>query len=134
MSGNAVSPSFSFKQQSSSAMKATQRYNNLGGEGIQCQVSIVFSPRRSHRGFSRKVQSMVKQLERERSGELVTAGMGGVGKGGREGYEQRNWRQLTDRDLARLGTVARSRYLAVSGNYRQPTYIYTSSPVEVCNV
>lgn len=64
--------------------------------------------RRSHRGFSSKVQSLLKQLERTEEGERE------VEKRGREKYEQRNWKQLSERELSKLGTVARSRYQAVS--------------------
>lgn len=64
---------------------------------------------RSHRGFSSKVQSLLKQLERTEDRER---GLAEVEK--REKYEQRNWKQLSERELSKLGTVARSRYQAVS--------------------
>lgn len=66
---------------------------------------------RSHRGFSSKVQSLLKQLERTEEGER---GLVEVEKRGKEKYEQRNWKQLSERELSKLGTVARSRYQAVS--------------------
>lgn len=51
---------------------------------------------------------MLKQLERTEEGER------GLEKRGREKYEQKNWKQLSERELSKMGTVARSRYLAVS--------------------
>ena len=64
---------------------------------------------RSDRGYSSKVQQLVKRLEKETRG-------GGEGRaGGGEGRrEVRNWRECSQRELERIGPVARSRYLAVS--------------------
>ena len=63
---------------------------------------------RSDRGYSGKVQQMVRQLEME-------GGTGGEGREGkRERHEPKNWRQVSQKELERMGPVARSRYLAVS--------------------
>lgn len=66
---------------------------------------LVATPR-SDRGYSCKVQQMVRQLEREKQ----TRG-GGRGEK-REKYQHRNWREVPQKDIESMGPVARSRYLA----------------------
>lgn len=51
---------------------------------------------------------MLKQLERTEGGLVVAE------KRGREKYELKNWKQLSERELSKLETMARSRYQAVS--------------------
>ena len=53
---------------------------------------------------------MVKQLEREGQGGETESG----GETRREKHELKNWKQLSEKELSGMGTVARSRYQAVS--------------------
>lgn len=68
---------------------------------------------RSDRGYSSKVQQMVRQVERETRGREWKAAEEEQRKK-REKYEQSNWRQCSQRELEKMGAVARSCYLAVS--------------------
>ena len=68
---------------------------------------------RSDRGYSSKVQQMVRQLERE----TPRGGGREEERGERKRYEHRNWRQVSERELERMEPVARSRYLAVSDTH-----------------
>lgn len=63
---------------------------------------------RSDRGYSRKVQRMMRDLDRE---ALMTRKETDSER--KEKYQQRNWKQLSERELNKLTPVARSRYLAV---------------------
>lgn len=65
---------------------------------------------RYHRGFSKKLQGMMKQQrpageEGKEEGKKASRG---------ERFEARNWKQISDKKLAKLTTVERSRYMAVS--------------------
>lgn len=53
---------------------------------------------------------MTRQLEREKRREETERGR----ETRREKHEMKNWKQLSERELGRMGMVARSRYQAVS--------------------
>ncbi|XP_064382751.1 uncharacterized protein LOC135331497 [Halichondria panicea] len=60
---------------------------------------------RSSRGFSRKLQDMIKKQRTSIDNDLVTSDTKGK-------FEPRNWKQLSDRELSKLSLMERSRYLA----------------------
>ena len=78
---------------------------------------FIYTVFRSDRGYSCKVQQMVKRLEREGKTSEVER------ETKREKHEHRNWKQVSQRELDKMGTVARSRYLAVSC----PDHLFTLS-------
>ena len=110
-SGGSASLALRSRRQQSSCI-ATRRYRIFENSGENAKD---FSSSRSDRGFSRKVQRMVREMD----GQAAGTG-GGKEEGGgerRERYEQRNWKKRSERELSRMAPVARSRYLAV---YRSP--------------
>ena len=77
---------------------------------VHTSHTVTHTASRSNRGFTKKLQDMMKQRS-------VMEGRGGdKGKDGgrKEKSELRNWKQLTDRQLSKLTPIERSRYMAVS--------------------
>ena len=68
---------------------------------------------RSHRGFSKKLQGMMKKRDPAGGGAEDSSG-GGKRMSAGDKFEARNWKQMDERKLATLTTIERSRYMAVS--------------------
>ena len=73
---------------------------------LERREAILSANTRGFRGYSRKLQDMLKQQEREKGGKEAA-------RKERRKFEPHNWKQLGAKELSGMSTSERSRYLAV---------------------
>ena len=68
--------------------------------------AVLSANNRGFRGYSRKLQDMLKQQEREIRGKEE-------GRKERRKFEPRSWKQLGPKELGGMSSIERSRFMAV---------------------